>query len=66
MSRGAAGHQGPGGIWWNVATPASAVTRTVSPGASGIAVAMALAPIRPMTAIRPPPRRTMRPGQADR
>jgi hypothetical protein len=66
MSRSAAGHQGPGGIWWNVATPASAVTRTVHPGASGIAAATALNPIRPTTVTRPPPRRTMPPGLAGR
>ncbi len=53
MSRGAAGHQSPGGIWWNVATPASAATRTVRPGASGIAAATALDPIPPMRATPP-------------
>ena len=66
MSRGAAGHLGPGGIWWNVATPASAVTRTVRLGANEIVAATALDPIRPMTATPTRPRRTMPPGRAGR
>jgi hypothetical protein len=61
-----AGQQGPGGIWWNVATPASAVTHTVCRDASEIAVATALDPTLPTRVIPPRPRRTMRPGRADR
>src|SRR6185437_7237507 len=57
-----AGHKGPGGMGWNVATPASAVTRTVRPGTSGTAVAMDLGLIPPMTDTRR--RKMIRPGQA--
>jgi hypothetical protein len=32
------GEQGPGGTWWNVATPALAATRTAKPGAAGARV----------------------------
>jgi hypothetical protein len=43
----------PGGIWWNVATLASAVTLTACPGASRTATPMDLTPpIRPMTVTR--------------
>ena len=50
---------GPGGIWWNVATQASAVTRTACPGASQTAMPTDLTPpIRLMTVTPSRMRRT--------
>jgi hypothetical protein len=61
VSRRTAGDRGPGGIGWNVATPASAVTRTVRPGASVTAAVTDLGPI-PRTRVTWS--RRMRPGPA--